>query len=287
MTTTIDDVRNEPHMSTVRRTPRLSRVAETRRRATLPPWPADAWKGNCRPLSHAAAVRECAFLSEEYRRIWRGRTNVVIELDKIVRTLRAKRVPFVLTGAYGISSWTGRPRATHDIDLLIRSGRNHARAVNALHELYPELEVRRFPILTAFFVAGETQSVIDVAIPYRGDQKVALETGIWVEEQGLRYRIPTLETALASKYGKMLDPMRDAGNRAQDAIDFGTMVKHSLDEGRAPINLAKLRDLGEMVCPGGGGDEVLRLVDDAKAGNIPNLFLSASRPRGPATNGGG
>jgi hypothetical protein len=113
----------------------------------LPPWPADAWKGNCRPLSHVAAVRECAFLSEQYRRHWRARSGIVIEFRKVVKVLRAKKVPFVLVGAYGISSWTGRPRATHDVDILVRSGRNHARAVKALREAFPELEVRNFRLL--------------------------------------------------------------------------------------------------------------------------------------------
>jgi hypothetical protein len=43
-------------------------------------------------------------------------------------------------------------------------------------------------------------------------------------------------------------------------------VKHSLDEGRQPIDLDRLVELGEMVWPGGGGQEILQLVDKAKAG---------------------
>jgi hypothetical protein len=46
-------------------------------------------------------------------------------------------------------------------------------------------------------------------------------------------------------------------------------VKHSLDEGREPINLEALADLGEKVWPGGGGKEILRLVEQAKAGQVP------------------
>jgi hypothetical protein len=270
-------------MPTTRRAAKSRRVAgASARRVSQPAWPADAWKGNCRPLSHAAAVRECAFLSEQYRKIWRWRTNVVIELANVVRALRAKRVPFVLVGAYGISSWTGRPRSTHDIDLLVKSGRNHARAVKALQELYPELEVRRFSMLTAFFVPGEIESVIDVAIPLRGDNSATLETAIWIDDGDLRYRIPTLESALANKYGAMLDDIRDPGKRGQDGVDFYFMVKHSLDAGRTPIDLTRLRDLGELVWPGGGGDEILRLVDDAAAGNVPSLLARAARPHGPA-----
>ena len=50
------------------------------------------------------------------------------------------------------------------------------------------------------------------------------------------------------------------------------MVKHSLDEGRQPIDLTVLEALGEMVWPGGGGKEILRLVEEVKAGKVPNLL---------------
>jgi hypothetical protein len=248
----------------------IEKAPPARHPRDLPPWPADAWKGNCRPLSHVAAVRECAFLSEQYRRHWRARSGIVIEFRKVVQALRAKKVPFVLVGAYGISSWTGRPRATHDVDILVRSGRNHARPVKALREAFPELEVKSFRLLTAFFVPGETESVIDVTMPYRGDNAETLRTAISINDEGLTYKIPTLEAALANKYGAMLMPTRDPGKRTVDTSDFYFMVKHSLDAGRTPIDLNKLRALGELVWPGGGGEEILKLVNDAKAGVVPD-----------------
>ena len=57
---------------------------------------------------------------------------------------------------------------------------------------------------------------------------------------------------------------------AQDGVDFYTMVKHSLDEGRVPIDMARLAELGELVWPGGGGKEIVALVEKAKAGEVPN-----------------
>src|SRR5436190_21509828 len=94
---------------------------------------------------------------------------ITVDLRAIVQTLRAKKIPFVLTGAHGIGGWTGRPRATHDIDLLVKAGRNHARAVNALKALYPELQMQQFHGVASFFLPGETQSVLDVTFPHRAD----------------------------------------------------------------------------------------------------------------------
>ncbi len=56
--------------------------------------------------------------------------------------------------------------------------------------------------------------------------------------------------------------------RVQDALDFAAMVRHSMDEGCQPIDLAKLEVLGEMVWREGGGKEILRLVEEAKAGKV-------------------
>jgi hypothetical protein len=234
----------------------------------IPEW--EAMKSVCRNLSHADAVAECAYLSEEYRTRMRPMTTKV-ELKRILQVLNQKKIPFVLTGAYGISGWTGRPRSTYDVDILVKGGRNCARAVKALKELYPDLKVRTFHGVNAFFVPGETESVIDVTYPHRDDQIVTLQTAVWFEEQGEKCRVPSLECALANKYGASLSLPRDSGKRAQDVVDFYFMVKHSQDEGRQPIDLKVLEELGEKVWPGGGGKEILHMVEQAKAGVTPNL----------------
>jgi len=198
---------------------------------------------------------------------------------QIVRTLTAKRIRFVLTGAHGIGGWTGRPRSTHDVDILVKGGRTQARAVSAIKALYPHLEVRDFAGVTAFFLPGEKTSVIDVTYPHRADLEETLADPVWAEneERGLRYRIPSLEAALANKYGAMLTLSRSLDKRFVDAADFTQMVKHSMDEGRQPIDLTKLEALGEKVWPDGGGKELLHLVEQVKAGEEPSFPVGPSR----------
>jgi hypothetical protein len=234
-----------------------------------PEW--EAMKGRCRNLPHHVAVAECAFLSDQYRAMWRRSAPVTVQLNPILETLLAKKIPFVLTGAYGISSWTGRPRATHDVDILVKAGRNHARAVSALKDLYPDLEVRHLTGLTAFFEPGEFESVIDVSCPQRPDNEETLRTAIWVEDHGLKFRIPSLEAALANKYGAMLALGRDVGKRTLDTVDFYFMVKNASNPARKAIDLEKIVFLGEKVWPGGGGQELLGLVEKAKGGETPDL----------------
>ncbi len=233
-----------------------------------PAW--EAAKAARRSLSHAEAAAECAFLTEQYRRFWQPRAAGMVELTTVVQTLLAKKVPFVLTGAHGIAGWTGRPRATHDVDILVKSGRDYARAVNALRTLYPQLEARQAAGETGFHLSGESHSLLDVIYPYRADLEETLRTAIWVEAGEPRYRVPTLECALANKYGAMLAPTRDLCTRALDVVDFHIMVKHAADPGRQPINVGRLRDLGRKVAPG-GGTRIVRLVEEVYAGKILNL----------------
>src|SRR5439155_23920249 len=106
----------------------------------------------------------------QYRELWSHRVvTSPVDLYQVLRTLRQKRIPFVLTGAHGIGGWTGRPRSTHDVDILVKAGRNYARAVKAMKALYPELEVRDLRGVTAFFLPGEKVSVLDITYPHRAD----------------------------------------------------------------------------------------------------------------------
>jgi hypothetical protein len=127
--------------------------------------------------------------------------------------------------------------------------------------------------MTTFQVPGDNHSVIDVVCPFRADNEETLANPTWIEneKEGLRYRIPSLAEALADKYGAMRSPGRELGKRIMDTADFTFMVAHSRDEGREPIDLRRLKFLGEKVWPGGGGAEILRLVELVKAGKAIHL----------------
>jgi hypothetical protein len=234
-----------------------------------PAW--EAMKATRRTISHRDAVRESAYLSVLWHNMWGRKTTIPVDVRKLLQTLNEKKIPFVLTGAQAIGGWTGRPRATKDVDILVKPGRNLTRAVNAIKALYPHLEVRVFAGVFGFFEPGDKESVIDVTYPHRPDLAETLAHPVWVEDRGLRYRIPSLEAALANKYGAMLTPTRDLEKRGQDVVDFRFMVRHSLDEGQQPIDLGRLAALGEKVWPGGGGEEILHLVEQVKAGRSFNL----------------
>jgi hypothetical protein len=237
-----------------------------------PAW--EAIKAARSNVAHHEAVQRVAFLQNQYYRMWgHDVKSAPVDINLVLRTLTVKKIPFVLTGTHGISGWMGRPRATMDVDILVKSSRNFTRAVKAVKELYPRLEVRNLAGVTSFFPPGEKESVIDVTYPHRADIAETLAHPVWTEDMkhGLRYRIPSLETALANKYGAMNTITRAMTKRFQDQVDFNWMVIHSEDEGRQPINLVWLEELGELVNPGRCGKEILRLVEEAKSDKSTEL----------------
>ncbi len=228
----------------------------------------EAMKAARSNIDHDDAVQLVQFLQHQYLQFWSKRPkDYYIDVYQIMKTLSDKRLPFVLTGGHGFAGWTGRPRATQDVDILVRPGRNYARAVNAVSSLYPRLETKSVPPVTSFFFPGERLPVVDVFYAHRADLVETLNNPTWAEnkELGLRYRIPSLEELLANKYGAMSTPTRDTTMRMQDVVDFMGMAKHSEDEGRQPLNQERLEFLGQKVWPGGGGKELLRIVALAKA----------------------
>src|SRR5579864_8085668 len=90
-----------------------------------PEW--ESMKSARRAISHNDAVQESIFLQKQFRTLWSDRMAASpVDLNDILQTLTKKKIPFVLTGAHAIGGWTGRPRDTHDVDILVKAGRNHA-----------------------------------------------------------------------------------------------------------------------------------------------------------------
>jgi hypothetical protein len=236
-------------------------------------------------INHDAAVQETAALTRRIQLLWSHRMTVSpVDLNLVLRTLIDKKIPFVLTGAHGISGWTGQERATKDVDILVKAGRNHIRAVRAMQALYPQLETRDFDGIVAFFVPGTRESVLDVVYPHRADIAETLAHPVWTENEtlGLKYRVPALESALANKYGAMISLNRLPDKKYVDIADFIRMVRRSEEADRTPIDRERLEFLGEKVWPGGGGKELLWLLEQVKAGKPVNMdengkFIKSNR----------
>jgi len=166
--------------------------------------------------------------------------------ERVVPVLERAKVRYVLVGAHAANGYTGRPRATIDVELVVEFPKKAAKAVAAA---FPNLRMQDTPVVTRFFDADH--EAIDLMKPtglklWRRLLKEIVE----IEIAGQPVRVPTLEGVLAAKFAAMVSPGRRLLDKQQDGVDFGRIVK-----GNARLDAARLTELGDLVYPG-GGDEI-------------------------------
>lgn len=176
----------------------------------------------------------------------------------VITILNRNEIRFILVGAYGLVGWTKKPRATEDVDVVV-AARQHKKAVRVLAEHFPHLQADEQEVVTRMR-DRETRSVaIDVIRP-QALYREAFKHVAWVEEGKVRYRIPSLEMALAMKFAPMISLTREDAKKYMDAHDFILIVQANPE-----IDLDQLAVLGEIVYPG-GGKEIVEKVEAVRAG---------------------
>lgn len=65
----------------------------------------------------------------------------------VVRVLARSKVGYVLVGAHAVNLYTGRPRATRDVDVVIGAP---AKGRRAIEQVYPHLAVEDHPAVIRF-----------------------------------------------------------------------------------------------------------------------------------------
>ena len=174
----------------------------------------------------------------------------------VARTLRLAKVRYVLVGAHAANGYTGRPRTTVDVDVVVQFPK---KAAKAIAREFPRLQMHDTPVVIRF-MEGNTEA-IDLMKP-AGSQLWArlLKETRDIRLEGERVRIPLLEGVLAAKFAAMASPYRRPADKQQDGADFMRII-----DANAEVDLDLLRELGDLVY-GGGGAFVLKLLADARAG---------------------
>ena len=184
--------------------------------------------------------------------------NVISPLE-VLQVCNREEISFVLVGAYGLAAWFEDPRATQDVDLIVAS-KHVKKAVRKLSKAFPQLNPEDCEVVIRLRNRETEKVAIDVMKPSQPLMKAVFKNCQLIRYEGQDCRIPTLEMALALKFGPMVSVARDDLKKLQDAFDFGTMVRHN-----PIINLEKLAELGDLVYPG-GSKEILELVDSVRTG---------------------
>ncbi len=206
---------------------------------------------------HAQSLATSSALSEYYV------PNLITPLE-VIRVLDAAKVPFMLVGTHALGGWTGKPRTTTDVDILVGQ-RFHKRAVRILLNQFPQLRIGDHEDETPLRDAETGQILIDVTKTNQPLYRAALSHTQPVKWKHQTYRIPSLELALAMKFAAMISTTRYYADRYGDAGDFIGMAQSN-----SSIDSRKLHTLGQLVY-NGGGDEIVEKVRQVRAGEMLTL----------------
>ncbi len=205
---------------------------------------------------HRISLRKSSQLTAIFRRMYKPKAAMITP-EAVIKILNKAKVKFVLMGTHGIGGWRSEPRATQDVDVLVRKS-HHRKAVAAVKKAFSDLQVQDLPAVTRFLDPLDGKPVIDLMKPEEDFYREVFKNPVRV---GKTHLIPNLEAALASKYSAMVSPHRSAEKKALDEGDFISMVAQNHEV----IDLDILFSLGEMV-KANGGVEIQRFVQQAKLG---------------------
>lgn len=175
----------------------------------------------------------------------------------VVQLLSAESIDFVLVGAHGVSGWMMEPRATQDVDLLIKP-RDKTKTARCLMAKFTDLKIEKHPDVWRF--GKQNQILIDLMLANTPLHKRVLTETDEVRIARTRVKIPRVECALVMKFAAMTGFYRKLAKKYIDAGDFASIV-----EKNKKLNLDLLHELGELHYPGGGA-EIKKYVEDARAG---------------------
>jgi len=184
--------------------------------------------------------------------------------EELIAVLNKARVSFVLVGLHGLSGWLKEPRATQDVDVIVAI-KHLRKAVSAILAAFDFLEAEEHDVVMRFLDRDTRQVLIDVMKPNQQLFRAAFRNVHTVRSGKQSYRIPSLEMAIAMKFAPMIRLHRKDADKYQDAHDFILMI-----QANANIDLNKVKELGELVYPGGGA-ELLEMVRRVRAGEKLNL----------------
>jgi hypothetical protein len=185
----------------------------------------------------------------------------------VFRVLNASKLRAVLVDAHAVNARTGEPRATVDVDVIAQRPKIAARA---LQRAFPHLTLEDHTAVIRF--RDEMHEAIDVIKPQSSllFKMVVDSASAQITIQGVKLLIPDDYALLALKFASMANPNRSVEDRYVDGRDFILVAKAIKPIVPKSVQQKALWKYGEAAYRG-GGDDLLKLVTDARAGRKLNI----------------
>lgn len=152
----------------------------------------------------------------------------------LFRRLDSEGIEWVMVGAEAVNLYLARPRATVDVDIVVRQ--KHLRKVKKLlKDLCKDLKETEVHF-KALLSEDPNRLELDVI---KSQSHALFEVALDDLERINDVAVPRIEALLALKYLSAVSPWRSREDRGQDIVDFIRAFKHN----RPRIDRSRLIDL--------------------------------------------
>jgi hypothetical protein len=206
--------------------------------------------------THLDALHTSSRLSSHFRKNFQPMASDVTP-EHVIQVLHEAGIKCILMGAHALNTYRDEPRATQDVDILVRK-KDLSKALRVLSMAFNGLILQDTPEVTRFVDPATNKVVLDLMKPSPGVFQVIFRHTLAVGDTHL---IPDLEMALAAKFAAMVSPNRRPDKKMLDAADFANVVMGH----RSAISVKKLQRLAAKVYPD-GDKEILQVIQDIDAG---------------------
>ena len=201
---------------------------------------------------------------EQSHQLSRQAVADAVSPQEIVLILSKIGAKHVLVGGHMLSFYTGSPRATVDVDVIVSTA-HVKKAVDAISAAYPQFDERDLVYNVRFSSRahgrGENAERIDIV---RSNtplfDKIIKSHSVAVKSEGRTVHLPTVEAAIALKFAAAVSPNRGDEKRPQDRTDLMLIISRNRN-----LNHGVLNELGDLAYPG-GGEELVTLVSGIQGG---------------------
>src|SRR5262245_42444959 len=182
----------------------------------------------------------------------------------VAEVLNDLQVKYVLIGGHVLGYFTGSPRATVDVYVIV-SMAQASKAVKALGAKFPQLESKD-PAHNVRFSSRLEESRVDterIDVVRARDpclQRVLSAYSRPLQSRGKIIHVPTAEAAVALKFAAAISPNRGDENRPQDRDDLVSIIRK-----QPTLRPEILSELGDLIYAG-GGKELVDFVEAVRLG---------------------
>jgi len=194
----------------------------------------------------------------------RQQIDDAVSPHELTAVLSAAGVKYVLIGGHILGYFTGSPRATVDVDVVV-SNAQAVKASRAIQSSFPNLACEDLSNNIRFSSrspsGGFDPERIDVVRAREAlFQTILLKHSVPIHSRGQVIHIPSAEAAVALKFAAVISPNRGEDSRLQDRSDLAALIRHRTD-----LKTEVLLELGDLIYSG-GGRELVDLVQAIREG---------------------